>query len=105
MDKNEKGNSSKSLLALGLQFTSMIVTPTVVLVLGAMYLQDKYGYGDGVMIGAVLLSFLFMFTNLYSFVKSVLRLTKNSKGEIVPARLDSTPRGERGNEREIKHKD
>ena len=53
MECKKKTVKEKSLFMLGMQFTSMMVAPPVFLILGAMYLQKKCGYGDGIMILAV----------------------------------------------------
>lgn len=79
MERKKNLKKEKSLFMLGIQFTSMMVAPTVFLVLGAMYLQKRCGYGDGIMILAVVLSMLFMLANMYSFVKSAILLTDNSE--------------------------
>ncbi len=79
MECKKKTVKEKSLFMLGMQFTSMMVAPPVFLILGAMYLQKKCGYGDGIMVLAVVLSMLCMLANMYSFVKSAILLTENSE--------------------------
>lgn len=79
MDCKKNSKNDKSLFVLGMQFTSMMVGPVVFFVLGAMYLQKRYGLGDNIMVLALLLSILSMIAGMYNFVKTAIKLTDDTK--------------------------
>lgn len=74
-----KKHSFYQYFALGIQFTSMLVVPPLVIIFGGMYLQDKYGLGDSFVGWCVAAAALIMPLSLYGFAKTAWDISKKDR--------------------------
>jgi len=75
--------SNKKYALLGIQFTSFMVTPVLVCVLGGSYVQKKYNLGDWFMNACVALAVILLITNLISFARMAIKLSESDKKSQV----------------------
>lgn len=61
---------------LGLQFTSMIVTPVLVCVLLGSYIQNKYDLGNWFMNLCIILAIVLIITNLIFFARMAIKISQ-----------------------------
>lgn len=71
--------TDKGYLMLGLQFTSSMVTPVLVCVLGGSFLQRKYNLSDKFMGFCVALAVILLITNLIAFAKMAIKMSEKDK--------------------------
>lgn len=76
-NKNDFNN-----LYLGLQFTSSIITPVIIFLVGGSYIQRKYYFPSYFMGICAFLTVFFIVLNLVSFVKKAIKFSySNSKSK------------------------
>ncbi len=75
--------SSKSKVALGFEFVSLIISPIVFFILGGLYLQEKYNLSDTFITFCVIASILFMIGNIIIFIYKIINIyaPSSKKGE------------------------
>lgn len=74
-----KNKPLKSYAVLGLQFTSMMITPVVVCILIGYYFEKKYNLGSWFMNLCVFVSIALLIFNLISFARRAIRISENQK--------------------------
>ena len=65
----------------GLQFSVGIITPFIVCILLAEYLENKFSFGDWVTIVAIVLAFILAAADTISLGKVFLKMMDNKKGD------------------------
>ena len=69
----------KSYAILGLQFTSMMITPVIVCILIGYYVEKKYNLGSWFMTICVFVSFALLIFNLVSFARMAVHISEKQK--------------------------
>jgi len=71
-------------------FGISLITPILLLMWGAMWLQERYGFGDWVVIVALVCGLISAGLTFYHFVTDELKRAKREEAEYIRAREERT---------------
>lgn len=64
---------------LGTQFTFIVITPFILCLLLGGWLKEKYSLGNWITIVSIILAFVIMFCDLFTFGRTVLKRIEKSQ--------------------------
>ncbi len=80
-------------------FGISLMTPIILLLLGAMWLQERFGLGDWIVAVAVVCGLISAGVTFYRFVSDEIKRAKKEEAEYICAREERTKKAE-GRDRE-----